>query len=333
MAGIVIEFPGEDNLGQLAAKLDKNARMFDKAGGSLEKLSRGGISRNVQSLLNASGSGSALGILTTAGAGTALTSVLTSAISQARSDMIARYSVGASKQNYAYMSTLGGSVGGVEGMASMANNLSENLRRGGIGPAILRSKGIVDVGPYTRDKMDNLIKALDQLREIEDDSLRMFVTKNTIGPEAAPLVEMSKRDYELRKSLATTEYANEKFIRDKALNDTGNQLWDSIKGTGALILKGLPGIGNIMQGNEINARIDEAEKERKRKESEKGANNRGDLWNAIEELTQAVRDNTRQARNEAIHMGRRTMAAVPKAWTAQAAEMAMRDQARRLGGI
>lgn len=92
---------------------------------------------------------------------------------------------------------------------SSANSLGERLRAGGIGASMMRSKGIVDYGPYTIDKVSNLTRAINVLAGIQDKSYRVMIARD-LGLDAY-----------LRLADASTG-AREMALRAGSINATTN---------------------------------------------------------------------------------------------------------------
>ncbi len=328
MAGIVIEFPAIDQFNDLDNKLNNVNNSFNKATHSLNRLAKGGMGKGVSAL---SDSSMDVGMMlrTVPKIVTAIAAVgfgMHKLAQASNASIITQYSSGASDGQVGWLNTAGRASGSTgAGMAGMANSLAEKLREGGIASSWARSQGVLDFGPRTLNKVDNLEKAIEKLRKVEDQSYRMFLTRELGLSEASPLIEMSDRGYNLVKTASKNNALTREQKQSLAEMEAGIAgMWD---GAITNMQRGVAGFYDFMFPKDISksglTRTPQDGKSRPASSQEQ----------AIRENTDAIRDATRAARNERIHMGRRTMAAVPKAWTAQAAEMAQRDQARRLGGI
>jgi hypothetical protein len=71
---------------------------------------------------------------------------------------------------------IGGFIG--SNAAQDAVSLGQSLQGGGFGASYMRSKGVIDFGYRTVDKMSNLIKALDVLAGIQDENTRIMVARD-----------------------------------------------------------------------------------------------------------------------------------------------------------
>lgn len=323
MPGIVIEFPVIDQFNDLDNKLNNLNNAFKKASNSLHNLGGGGIKSGISGLSDGSLSiGRFLRAMPVIGAAIGMHKLAQAS----NASIVTQYSSGASNGQVGWLNTAGRAIG-ADGaaMSGMATSLADKLREGGIAASWARGKGIVDYGPYTLNKVDNLTKAIDKLRLVADKDKRMFLTRELGLAGAAPLIEASERGYGMMKDAARNNKLTDK--QKQSLADLEIAIGGFIDGAVTNMQRGVATIYDFMfPKNMKNSGLIRTPEDNKPKHA-------SSQEQAVRENTQAIRDATRAARNENIHMGRRTLASVPKAWTAQVAEAAVRDQARRLGGI
>ena len=169
----------------------------------------------------------ALGLPLEAMLGTAIVgSVIKSGAEVSRNRAAAFYGGGASANTgvgLGYASYAGGSL------AQDAMQFGDALRGGGIGASYMRSKGIVDFGYRTIDKVTNLTKAINELAGIQDLSTRIMIARS-VGLEN--YVDLAGLGPGTRKALADsipTPTANDrrlKGLRDADANQWQN-FWDN----------------------------------------------------------------------------------------------------------
>lgn len=104
--------------------------------------------------------------------------------------------------------------------ADFAVQFGERLRQGGYGASVLRSKGVIDLGRYTINKFENLEKAIDALRKM-DERKAMMVARDVGLSDALWVRDLSQGSYEALKNSGNWQ------------NDPGARLgsaeWQSIK--------------------------------------------------------------------------------------------------------
>ena len=325
MAGITIDIGGPDGsqgAEQIRVQANNLKRMMDMA----SKLPKGGLNGSARSgLANAASFfASKLGPALIAGA---VINAVSTNIQRAMARMPQGYAAGATGK---------GEMGLIEGISSftgtsasgVAQTLANNLRGGGLAAGWARSQGIVDLGPYTMDKFKNLEKALDMLRRVQDRDYRMFLTRELVGSEMAPLVEMSDWAYSAKKWMdkqtdltpdQQTGIANASGIWDSITNITngGIQQWIGDIFSGKIF----EGVADPLKNGFDLGRM-------------AGRFKYGDVGDdAIRDNTDALRENTRAAKNESINVGSRGKRSIPRSWRGVIAEEAMKEQARLLGGI
>jgi len=325
MAGITIDIGGPDgsqSADKIRVQADNLKRLMDLA----SKLQKGGLNGAAMSGLSNAASffASKLGPALIAGT---VVSAVSNNVQRALARMPAGYGAGATGR---------GEMGLMEGISSftgtnasgVAQTLANNLRGGGLAAGWARSQGIVDLGPYTMDKFKNLEKALDMLRRVQDRDYRMFLTRELVGPEMAPMVEMSDWAYSAKKWMdKQTDLTPEQ--QEGIANASG--IWDSITN----MTKGgiQQWIGDIFSGK-VFENITDPSKIGLDIGRMVGRFKYGDVGDdAIRDNTDALRENTRAAKNESINVGSRGKRSIPRSWRGVIAEEAMKEQARLLGGI
>jgi len=324
--GIIIDIGGDDNH-DIDRKANEATKHLDCIGRAMQSITGGGFRGGVNAALQMAGmAGTSTGTLILGGAALATTAAL--AIHKAAADATEKissyYSAGAAPGERGLMN-----MGpGAEGMAAMANRLAENLRGPGLAAGWARSEGLLDFGWATKDKMTNLIKALDELRKVQDSQWRMYLTRELVGPEAGSMVELGDNIYKTVTWLEKGAQLNERQLSELAgVNATIKSGWDyTVAGVQELIADFVDTKFNWV--NFINTMkwswtTDFSDILPGTKDGD----------STTREHTEAMKQHTRALNNEHIHMGRRATTAWPKGWKAMQAEDAMKDQARRLGGI
>jgi len=251
---------------------------------------------------------------------------------------------------------IGGAVGmDAGGMAGAAQQFGESLRGGGYGAAFFRSRGIVDFGYRTTNKMENLIKALSELSKISDKSQQMMVAQSAGLTQFLPLLQASPaarrfamdsaaryagdeqqiraaRDYEAVKSGWSSYFDS---LSRKAFDKFGRPVTDWSMGWSNLLSGDIRGAANrglhnanayarltwYPFGHWIDKKIDSLI-------PEGGAN-----ANANERHTEAINANTRalKEQREQLKGGAMAGGAVPSGWRFQSIEEALSLRAQALG--
>lgn len=247
------------------------------------------------------------------------------------------------------ISTSMAGTGGTAGQASYMKGLGldsgaaasfgEALRGGGVGAAYFRSKGIVDYGYRTTNKLDNLIKALDALAKIENRGVQQMVAQTTGLTGYLPFVQASPEirratTYTAKKYAGTEEDVQNKRDFD-ALLSGAQAIVDSFHraayrlGT-APVVQLSKGIQNLTEGNwgkgvtQILDMIPGLQTEKWFGLDKEGEKKTGDpLWDSVD----ALRENSRALKDHAeqIKGGAYTSGAKPRAWHDLQLEMALQS--------
>lgn len=239
-------------------------------------------------------------------------------------------------------------------MGDRAVSLSERLLHGGYGASYMRSKGVTGAGWWRANQTGTYLRALDELRNIQDDEEAIRVARDLGLQDELRVRDLSPGTYQsLRRSSsaagsresrrAAAEYDANKAIISRTLQDW----W--VSGTKPLMEsfnQGAQDLRDVGKMNWHDATIGgwkrfatakgwkeffsgdttpwlEATRERLSKES--GGSGKGQV-EATKALTRALKDAT-----DAINLGSRSGQAVPAAWRNRMLEEALHNQAMALG--
>lgn len=134
------------------------------------------------------------------------------------------------------------SVGGQNGYAK-AMQFAEAIRGGSYGAAYMRSKGIVDLGPWTIDKDANYLKGLDEFRKIRSNAEATRVARDLNITDDAWVRDLSDETYsrlkEARGNMGSPEERRAE-AEYRAMKEMVSGAWDkSVRSTSVGFMRGL----------------------------------------------------------------------------------------------
>jgi hypothetical protein len=239
-----------------------------------------------------------------------------------------------------------GGLGALNGMdagemGKFAQSFGDALRSGGYGSAVMRANGVVDQGVYTLDKSKNLIRAIDVLRSIDENTA--MLTARTLGAEdLLRFRDTNDLIYQELKNSAGGQ--GSQFERKVGAN------YDATKGTLQNDLSTILSpvqtaaeIGLTVGGQALHAMWYPFTKglqlageglDAITGHFNQGKSGSGDK-SATDKNTEAINQNTRTLKDHAerIGFGPRAGGAVPIGWTFQQGQEALKNQARMLGAF
>ena len=268
---------------------------------------------------------------------------------------------GAPASQLGYVGMLGRGAGiDPSQVGGMAEAFGQALRQGGIGSAYFREKGLVDYGPFTVNKVENLQKALEILAKETDRNTRLMVARDTGLAAFLPIIESSTGLRELVKGTAgwMTEQDTQ-FGRDwqatKAVGSNLFDMWHSriaqqflgpvVEGANVLGAAGTGdwrkmgkaytsyidsllsfGTGGFFGADQLTGFRDWRRKKINSMWGDDDKQEKKDAVAAMRDNTRALRDNT-----EMIKAGPRGVGALPSNWKNIMLEESLKTQAANLG--
>lgn len=242
----------------------------------------------------------------------------------------AGYTSGGTPQEIAQLSGIGRYLGMTpEQAGNRAVALGDALRGGGFGAAYMRSKGIVDMGPYTIDKATNQLRVLDELRQIRSESQAVRVARDLGVSDQLWVRDLSDSDYRRLKDGARasgTPEMRRKAARWEATKAELGNWFDRIK---LNFIDNITGGANRDRNEKALEGLRAAMEPKHANKKKSGSGEPGDA------NTKALEDNTRalRASTEQIGGGKRAAGAIPAGWRYMMMEEALRGQAAQLGAF
>lgn len=228
-------------------------------------------------------------------------------------------------------SAVGGFLGMDPGtMAGRANQFADTLRGGGYGAAMIRDKGVIDLGPHTTNKFTNLIKALDELRKMDEkkainvarslgisDMMNVYdlsdgtwkALKKSKADRATPAARKEEAEYRAQQELFGSEV--EKLMQ--GVNKVAMWWWTPV-------LKSLNGTNDPLLPYTMRGGKDS--------KPEKAKSETKELSDNIQNLTRTLKDEA-----EMIGGGRRARGALPPGWKHQQLSEQAMSHAQMLGAF
>jgi hypothetical protein len=247
------------------------------------------------------------------------------------------YRSGSTPRGVGKLKGLGEFFGKDAGAASDA--LAGALHNGSYGAAVLNSRGVVDMGSFTRDRGANYIRAINELVKMkESDAIR--VARDTGLQDELWIRDLSQRSRD--RLMNTYEDMGSDEERHAEAEYTANKIRLGAKGNKLARMIGNPlvnGANKAMEGMELIAAvtgklIDSAIHHTNPFDPGKGEKSKPEK-SAIEENTDAINEHTRTLKDgrEQIGGGSRSMGAVPAGWKLMTMDTALKSQAMALGAF